>query len=180
MLDNDLSEPITPSIVTDEYREWTPVQLVDPRGATVPQLIHGMELIVEVEGPVIAGRVFHIFAKTSGLTRIYDATRRRFISGLQAALEQGVFLSELEASEDPFSWVLRLPTQQPVRVRSLGSRTLHEIPAAEIAEIMLELRVRDELISRDELFRKVLAEYGLIRLTEATKSRLDYILETWF
>jgi hypothetical protein len=45
---------------------------------------------------------------------------------------------------------------------------------------MLEIRIANELISREELFRKVLEEYGLIRLTEATNRRLDYVLATWF
>ena len=45
---------------------------------------------------------------------------------------------------------------------------------------MLEFRVKNELISREELFRKVLAEYGLTRLTEATRKRLDFVLKTWF
>jgi len=75
---------------------------------------------------------------------------------------------------------LRRPTQDRVCVRDLGSRTLHEVPAAEIAEIILEIRIRDELISREQLFREVLAEYGLVRLTEATTNRLDYVLKTWF
>lgn len=168
------------TIAKQEYREWAPVRLVDPREATVQQLIHGMDLIIEAEGPVIAGRVFHIFAKASGLNRIYEATHRNFIVGLRAALGPGLILSESEASEDPCTWALRLPSQNIVCVRTLGSRTLHEVPAAEIAEIMLEIRVRDELVSREDLFRDVLAEYGLIRLTEATRSRLEYVLRTWF
>jgi len=67
-----------------------------------------------------------------------------------------------------------------VRIRTLGSRTLHEVPGAELAEFMLEFRVENELISREELFRKVLDEYGLSRLTEATSNRLDFVLSTWF
>ncbi len=45
---------------------------------------------------------------------------------------------------------------------------------------MLEIRVQNELISKEELFRKVLEGYGLIRLTAATTNRLDYVLTTWF
>lgn len=180
MLGNEVAEPRILPIAKEEYREWIPVRLADPREATVQQLMHGMALIIEDEGPVIAGRVFQLFSKAGGLNRIYDATRRNFLAGLRAALDAGLFLSEVEASDDPATWVLRLPTQNPVRVRSLGSRTLHEIPAGEIAEIMLEIRVRDELVSREDLFRQVLAEYGLIRLTEATKNRLEYVLRTWF
>ena len=64
-------------------------------------------------------------------------------------------------------------------VRDRGPRTLHEIPAPEIAEIMLDIRLQHELISREDLFRAVLKTYGLIRLTKATEDRLSAILETW-
>jgi hypothetical protein len=164
----------------EEYREWTPIRLVDPRGATTEQLVHGMRLIVEAEGPVMASRVFSIFSRAGGLGRIYEETRKRFIASLEVALKKKVFVAEREASDDPAAWIVRLPSQKPVRARSLGSRTLHEVPAAELAELMLEIRVANELISREELYRRVLAEYGLIRLTEATTNRLDYVLATWF
>ena len=41
-------------ISKQQYREWAPVKLVDPRVATVEQLIQGMKLIVEAEGPILA------------------------------------------------------------------------------------------------------------------------------
>jgi hypothetical protein len=139
-----------------------------------------MRLIVEAEGPVMASRVFSIFSRAGGLSRIYEETRRRFVSSLEAALKQGILVAEREASDDPATWIVRLPGQKRVRARTLGSRTLHEVPAGELAELMLEIRVRNELISREELFRQVLEAYGLIRLTEATTRRLDYVLATWF
>jgi len=164
----------------EDYVEWTPERLVDPRAAKVEQIVHGMEQIVAAEGPVMASRVFRIFSKAGGLSRIYDETRRSFLHALRDALGNGTLVAEKEASEDPATWILRLPSQQRVRVRTLGSRTLHEVPATELAEVMLEIRVENELISREELFRKVLGEYGLTRLTEATANRLYFVLETWF
>ena len=164
----------------EDYIEWTPARLVDPRSATEEQIIHGMEQIIAAEGPVMASRVFRIFSRAGGLTRIYDETRRSFLHALETALAKRIFAADKHSSEDPASWVLRLPSQDRVRVRTLGSRTLHEVPATEIAEIMLEIRVENELISREELFRKVLAEYGLTRLTQATTDRLDFVLKTWF
>ena len=167
-------------ISKDEYRAWAPVRLVDPRFATAAQLIHGMTAIVAVEGPAMASRVFNIFSRAGGLSRIYQATRKGFIAALRRALTEGVLVAEKEASADPATWILRLPSQKTVRPRTLGNRSLHEIPGAELAEIMLEIRAQNELISKEELFRSVLEEYGLIRLTEATTSRLEYVLKTWF
>ncbi len=167
-------------ITKDEYHAWPPHRLTDPRGATVAQFIHGMTAIVAAEGPVMASRVFNIFARASGLSRIHEATRKGFIAALRRALAEGVLVAEKEASEDPASWILRLPPQKAMHLRTLGSRSLHEVPGAELAEIMLEIRAQNDLISKEELFRSVLAGYGLIRLTEATTSRLDYGLKTWF
>lgn len=165
---------------TEDYVEWTPARLVDPRAATAEQIIHGMEQIISAEGPVMASRVFRIFSRAGGLNRIYVETKRSFLHALRTAVGKGIFVAEKEASEDPTSWILRLPSQKRVRIRTLGSRTLHEVPATELAEVMLEIRVENELISREELFRQVLGEYGLSRLTEATTNRLDFVLTTWF
>jgi hypothetical protein len=164
----------------EDYVEWTPERLVDPRAATAEQIIHGMERIVATEGPVMASRVFRIFSRAGGLNRIYDETRRSFLHALRTALAKGIFVADKEDSDDPATWILRLPSQNRVRLRTLGSRTLHEVPATELAEVMLEIRVENELISREELFRRVLGEYGLTRLTEATTHRLDFVLKTWF
>lgn len=167
-------------IAKKDYVEWIPTRLVDPRAANTEQIIHGMAQIIAAEGPVMAARVFRIFARAGGVSRIYDETRRSFHRALRTALDKGIFVAEPEAAEDRATWVLRLPSQARVRVRTLGSRTLHEVPAAELAEVMLEIRVENEIISREELFRKVLGEYRLTRLTAATDNRLDYVLKTWF
>ncbi len=128
----------------------------------------------------MASRVFNIFARASGLSRIHEATRKGFITALGRALAEGVLVAEKEASEDPATWILRLPSQKTMHLRTLGNRSLHEVPGAELAEIMLEIRAQNELISKEELFRGVLEGYGLIRLTEATSSRLDTVLKIWF
>ena len=167
-------------IVKETYIDWMPTRLVDPRSATANQFIHGMEQIIAAEGPVMASRVFQIFTKAGGLSRMYGETRESFLSALRTALHNGTFVAEQEASEDPATWVLRLPSQERVRIRTLGSRSLHDVPGAEVAEFMLEFRVENELISREELFHKVLGEYGLFRLTKATNNRLEFVLNNWF
>ena len=73
-----------------------------------------------------------------------------------------------------------VPSQPLVRIRTLGSHTLQEVPDAELTKFMLEFRVADKLISREERCRKVLNEYGLNRLSQATTNRLEYLLNTWF
>ena len=110
----------------------------------------------------MASRAFTIFAKASGLGWIHEATRKRSILALQAALRKGAFLSEQAASEDPWTWSLRPPSRQAVHVCELGSRTLHEVPAHEVpatesAKVMLEIRAQNELISKEKRFRHAIS-----------------------
>ncbi len=95
----------------EEYPEWPPVRLADPRRATADQLIHGMALIVGTEGPILAARVFYILAKAGGLGRVYEPTRKRLLQALRSAIQRRVFLADKEVEDDPASWVLRLPSQ---------------------------------------------------------------------
>ena len=156
------------------YCDWQKTPLADPRRATVPQLIHGMSLIIEAEGPIVASRVFGLFARAGDLGRITAATQKRFDLALEKAQEDEVILASSE--HDPENPVLRLPDQPSVDIRTLGSRSLHEVPIDEIAENMLEILVRDDLISREEIFREILGQYGLIRLTTASRKRLETAL----
>ena len=72
-----------------------------------------------------------------------------------------------------------MPDQESIIVRERGPRSLHEIPASEIAEVMLDIRLQHDLISKEDLFRAVLKSYSLIRLTNASEERLTAVLETW-
>ena len=89
-------------ITKEDYVEWTPTRLVDPRASNVEQLIHGMEHIIASEGPVIASRVFQIFSKAGGLSRIYVETKKSFHRALQTALgHESVALAFVCADERP-------------------------------------------------------------------------------
>jgi hypothetical protein len=161
------------------YTEWEQAPVADPRAATVPQLVHGMVRIATAEGPLLEDRLYALYARAGDLGRIYDHTRRRFTTALAHAKSEGILAIETEVFGDSEEKVIRLPTQPRVIVRSRGTRSLHEVPASELAEVMLEIRVNHDLISREELFRALLEEYELKRLTQATEKRLTDILKTW-
>jgi hypothetical protein len=42
---------------------------------------------------------------------------RSFLRALEAAINEGTFIAEQKASDDPATWVVRLPAQPRVRVR---------------------------------------------------------------
>ncbi|MBI1179443.1 MAG: hypothetical protein GC201_02730 [Alphaproteobacteria bacterium] len=166
-------------IVKTPYTEWQPTPVADPRAATVPQLVNGIERIAAAEGPILEDRLYALYARAGDLGRIYDHTRRRFTTALDYARREGLLIVEKESFGSHEELVIRLPGQPSVLVRQRGSRTLHEVPASELAEVMMEIRISHDLISREELFRSVLEEYELKRLTQATETRLSDILKTW-
>ena len=161
------------------YPEWGGAKLADPRQATIDQMEHGMADIIASEGPILKDRLFSLYAKAAELGRVYDHTRTKLENGLKQALKKKVLLADTDCFGTFEEISLRLLDQPPTIVRERGARTLHEIPAPETAELMLEIRLAHELISREDLFRAVLKKYGLIRLTKASEDRLSAILETW-
>jgi hypothetical protein len=161
------------------YPEWGGPRLADPRQATLDQLESGLTDIVASEGPILKDRLFALYARAADLGRIYDLTRTKLENGLKQALRNKSVTADTDIFGDFEELSLRLPDQPTVIARERSSRTLHEIPAPEIAELMLEIRLEHELISKEDLFRAVLKTYELKRLTKATEERLTAILETW-
>ena len=82
-------------------------------------------------------------------------------------------VSVIDQNQRRLEWS-RLPNQPEVAVRDLGTRDLHDVPPAEVAELMANLDMAD---NTDELFRAVLQWYGLTRLTQQTEARLQQIFD---
>ena len=106
-------------MIKEDYVEWKPEPLVDPRAAKVEQIIHGMEQIIAAEGPVMASRVFPDFlqgpAAWAGST---TDTKRSFHRALETALKNETFLAEKEGSEEPRRLDPSAPEQNRVRIRT--------------------------------------------------------------
>ena len=161
------------------YAEWEGTRLADPRQATMDQIEHGLVDIVAVEGPILVDRAFSLYARAADLGRVYTHTHTRLENGLNQARKNKSLIIDTDTFGDFEERVLRLPDQETVCVRSRGPRSLHDIPAPETAEVMLDIRLEHELISKEDLFRAVLKGYDLKRLTKASEDRLTAILETW-
>ena len=161
------------------YQEWEPVGVADPRAATPAQFIDGFKKICAAEAPIIEDRLYALYARAADLGRVYGPVHARF----ERALDEARRSKELTISIDEFGAhvenVVALPGEPPIVVRTRGSRSLHEIPGPEIAEVMLAIRIEHDLISKEELFHMVLGAYGLKRLTKASNDRLTDVLSTW-
>jgi len=172
----------TPSdLILDEYTVWNDRKLVDPRGATHAQFADGMSAIISDEGPVMALKIFQTFCKAAEVNRVGPAIRPKFERALHKMIDDGVVIAENELNDDDIrTWIIRMPDQPTTRVRTLGDRGFGEIPLAELAEVLLEIRAEHELIGREELYRAVLAKYELIRMTNLVERRLDKALSDYF
>ena len=151
------------AIAQEDYVEWVPAQLVDPRAANSEQIIHGMEQIIATEGPVMASRVFQIFARAADWAGSTKRPGSHFSAPSRPRSTRASWLPNRRPRTIPRRGLCGCRRNRLYVFGPWAAVPLHEVPAAEMAEFILEFRVADELISREELFRKVLNEYGLNR-----------------
>ena len=168
------------------FTSWQARPTADPRRASQAQYMHGMCEILAFEGPMQALALFQTYAKASGLMKIAAPVRKRCERALMEGVKAGEITlereedSEIKGPDDSAGWVVRLPNQPRVRVRTLGSRGFADIPMSELAALVLDIRAADELMGREEIFRAVLDHYGLQKLTALVRRRLEKVLAVYF
>ncbi len=168
------------------YSEWSPRAVADARRASQAQYVYGFTDILKSEAPMQALNLFQTYAKAGGLMKIARPVRRQMERAILLAEKSGEVLiereddSEATDENDSVSWIVRLPDQERVIVRTLGPRGFADIPMSELAAVVLEIRTSDELMGREEIYRSVLDFYGLQKLTALVRRRLDKVLETYF
>lgn len=169
-----------------KFTPWDTRKTADPRNASDLQFMHGLTEIVAAEGPMQALPLFQTYAKASGLMKIAAPVRKRFERALLAGEKSGQVVitrendPEAEGIDDSVCWIVRLPDQAQVRVRDLGNRGFADIPMAELAAVVLDVRASDDLMGRDDIYRAVLAHYDLQKVTALVKRRLDTVLADYF
>ena len=168
------------------YNIWTPRALADPRRASPAQFLHGYTDILEAQGPMQALHLFQTYAKAGGLMKIAASLRASMERILLAHEKSGALLierekdSESDGPEDSRAWIVRLPGQPRVILRTLGDRGFSEIPLGELAALTLEIKVADEFLGKEELTRLVLSHYGLQKLTALVGRRMDRVFSEYF
>lgn len=181
--------PVTPAvdaaqtsdgpIKVEEYREWSPRPLPDPREASLEDVIDGVLDIVRAEGPVRASRAYLLYTKACGLQRAGSNVRSALNKAVWSAHKDGRLLLERSHDKEPMDFaVLRAKGMLRIRPRTGGSRQFADIPETEIVWVMRQIRDSRHKISREELFRLVLEHYGFQRLRSSTRDRLNDIYLT--
>jgi hypothetical protein len=132
--------------------------------------------IVECEGPVIGQRLQSAYVKAAGgqrVTRVSASAINKVISG---AVRRGLLLQDnplRDAGIQPCTY--RLPSQPRLVLRTLGPRSLDEIPPAELAMVIAVHAERLGWGNHEAVFRATLETYGRKSLTEVATTRLTKV-----
>lgn len=160
------------------YETWAPRPLPDPRETPPKETRVGLQDIVEAEGPVIATRAYRIYVKAAGIHSVGRQIRKRLNQAVYSAIRDGLILEVQEDSNRRLDLrVLRISGKPAVLLRSRGDRSIHEIPYSEIGRLMVKLQSESARISKEELFRLILDQYQLSRMTGGTRERLEIAYE---
>ncbi|KRE38259.1 hypothetical protein ASG73_04685 [Janibacter sp. Soil728] len=153
-------------------------------GATVPvgeatteEIIDGLEQIVMAEGPLTGERLVRCYVNASGGRRIGKLIAKELNSAVTRAERSGRIVSDnplLQPGIKPKTF--RLSDQPAVTLRSLGPRTLDEVPPAELAAAMHIAEREHGAISDEEIMRTTLWLFGRKTLTQAARDRMDPVL----
>lgn len=155
------------------------------RGVTTPleeatrrEVIDGLCSVVAAEGPVLGHRLHIAYVKASGRTRV----GKSMAAALNQAISQAVRTGELIADNPlkapgvkPLTY--RLPDQDEIRPRELGPRSLDDVPPAELAVQMSGAADVVGWDSEEMLFRQVLTQLGLRRLTTNAETKLRSVVD---
>jgi len=160
------------------YVSWNPTPQPDPRTASQALLIEGIVAIVAAEGPIVAHRAYRLLLRAAGGQRLSKLSRSPLNRAAAAAVRRGLLVDENPVGKaTQMDRILRLPGAPKVRVRARGDRALEEIPASEVAALMVQLREVDSQLAGEALKRAVLDAYGLVRMTVAVSTYLDKCIQ---
>ncbi len=161
-----------------DYAEYAGPAGNDPRSVSANVLSEGIVRIIEVEGPVVAKRVYDIYLRGCGIKRMGHELKSTMNNALAYAVRQGGVISENEATKSGMLFsVVRVKGSPPIRLRSRGSRSFEEIPPSELQVVAMCMAERYGFSSgSDEHLRAVLECFHLKRLTTQVGTTLLEIL----
>ena len=157
------------------YKTWNSIPLSDPK-KTPHKIENQLVEIIEIEGPVVLQRVFHLYACAAGIKRVRRQLRLLFFHAADIALTSGRIEEERGRQKLELDSVVRPAGSQPVVVRKRGPRSFEEIPSTEIANVVRSITRIHASIGRETLYRRVLDFYDLKRLTSNVRKSLDRFL----
>ena len=165
-----------------DYSVYSGPPGTDPRSANKIIVSEGIVRIIEVEGPMIAKRVYDIYLRGCGIRRMGLELKSAMNKALSHAIRQGFVVVEHEVTENGLVFnVVRVKGGSPIKLRTRGPRSLEEIPPSELQVVARYLANRYGFASgSDEHLRAVLERFDLKKLTTQAETILLKILEKKF
>jgi hypothetical protein len=150
----------------------------DPRTALPEVLADSLCQIIDVEGPMLAKRVYDIYLRGCGIRRRGGELRTALNRALAKAVKDGRVISENEPGVTGLIHsTVRLHSGAPVWLRVRGPRNFEEIPPTELCAAAKHVFQLDRMTwGSDEHLRAVLELFDLKRLTTQVGIRLLQIL----
>ena len=166
----------------NDYEEYAGPPSKDPRSVDKGEVAEGIVSIVQVEGPIIAKRIYDIYLRSCGIHRLGHELKSTMNKALAHAIRQSHLVSENEVTEKGLIFsVVRVSGSPPIRLRNRGPRSFEEIPPSELLVVAKYLLERNGFSSgSDEHLRAVLECFDLKRLTTQVGTTLLEILERRF
>jgi len=177
-----LVESRSSNLPLSNYTEYSGPAGPDPRNVSPEIISAGLVQIIEVEGPVLAKRVYDIYLRNCGIMRMRDEVKKAMNKALAHAIRQGHVVSEDEAAKSGILYsVVRVKGSEPIRLRTRGPRSLEEIPPSELQVVARYLAELHGFASGSEQhLRAVLDHLDLKRLTSQANTTLVNLLERNF
>jgi very-short-patch-repair endonuclease/Cdc6-like AAA superfamily ATPase len=174
-------------LVFGEYSAYSGPPATDPRNGDAAAICEGIVRIVEVEGPVVAKRVYDIYLRSCGIRRMGHELKSAMNKALSNAIRQGRVVCEDETGKGGILFsIVRVKGSTPIRLRARGPRSFEELPPSELQVVARHLLERHSFTSgSDEHLRAILECFDLKRLTtqvgatllEILEKKLDYVDE---
>ena len=161
--------PRDANLPLSDYAEYAGPAGNDPRSVSADVVSEGIVRIIEVEGPVLAKRVYDLYLRGCGIKRMGHELKKTMNKALAHAIRQGRVISEDEAAKSGLLFsVVRAKGSPPIRLRSRGPRSFEEIPPSELQVIARYLLEGHGFASgSEEHLRAVLECLDLKRLPSA-------------
>lgn len=165
-------QPAAPEPAVRDYRAFT--EPLAAAGTAAPSAVtKDLVRIVEVEGPVTGARLLAAYRRSTGATGNAD-TGAAIEPLLTAAVAGGDLLADdpLGATGDPALRVYRTPEQPLLDLRTLGPRSVDQVPLRELAAAIAVASGEPGSAERREVMRRALRSIGQSEFTERAVAAL--------
>jgi len=152
------------------YNEWRNTS-PHPLNQSIKEVASSLLEIIEIEGPVTTARAFKVFVHQSPLSRLTRLVRKSLNKATyKLELEQKIKVLRYEDQDNTYAnAILYTPNSDLKLIRELGSRSFEEVPLCELAEFFQRIKSKQpQGVEDEEIFRKILDAYGLVRMTTQT------------